>query len=285
MAAEPRTWVTKDYHVHESHSSDAPLATVERYCRVAERRGIDEICFTTHLIVAGPDIEHGIAPERIPEYLDEILEAQGDTEVQLRTGLEVDWFPKEERRIEAILQEYPLDYVLGSMHYVRGIDIGSKRHAPTFFLGKNLEEALDTYFYEWKKAIESGLFDVMAHPDYFRKYLGLTHRMPISWEDYGTRVYDALDSLKSYGVGFEVNASGYRHNIQDVYPVKGFLRAAREAGVDKVTLGSDSHRVGGLGLNTLRGARRLLDAGFDYIYTFKGRKNSRTRLTEIMGQI
>ena len=72
MAAEPRTWISKDFHIHESYSSDAPLATPEKYCRVAERRGFDEICFTTHLILAGPDVQHGISPDKIPSYLRDI---------------------------------------------------------------------------------------------------------------------------------------------------------------------------------------------------------------------
>ncbi len=283
MAAEPRTWISKDFHVHESYSSDAPLATPERYCRVAERRGIDEICFTTHLILAGPDVQHGISPEKIPSYLRDIEAAQENTDVTLRAGLEIDWFPEVEREIEEILDEYPLDYALGSLHYVRGIDIGSRKQAPAFFLGKELADALDIYFEEWGKAAESGLFDVLAHPDYFRKYLSLTHEMPASFEEYGCKVHDALDSLSSHGVGIGVNASGYRHGIGDHYPIKGFLRAAREAGIDTVVVGSDCHTVGDLGRNTLKAAHRLKREGLDYVCVFEGRKNRRVSLSEVIG--
>ena len=281
-APRQRTWIKKDFHVHESHSSDAPLATVEKYCRVAERRGIDEICFTTHFIIRGPDIKHGLAVEDIPEYLEEILTAQETTDVQLRTGLEVDWFPQEERRIEAILDEHPLDLVLGSMHYVRGIDIGSRRQSPTFFLGKRIEDALEVYYEEWRKAVESGLFDIMAHPDYFRKYLGLTHQMPVSWEEYGTRVYEALDSLKSCDVGIEVNSSGWRHGIRDVYPILGFLKAAREAGVEKVVVGSDCHTIEGLGVNTIKAVDRLREAGYDHLCVFEGRRSRKIGLLDVV---
>jgi histidinol-phosphatase (PHP family) len=276
MAAPPaQTWINKDFHVHESHSSDAPIATVEKYCRVAEKRDINEICFTTHLILSGPDIQHGISPDKISKYLDEIQRAQYDTRIKLRCGLEIDWFPDVERQIESIIDEYPLDYSLGSMHYVRDIDIGSRRHSPVFFLGKAIDEALDIYFEEWIKAVESGLFDVMAHPDYFRKYLGLTHEMPILWENYGSKVYDAIDSLKQYDVGIEINSSGWRHGIKDVYPILGFLRVARKAGVDKVVMGSDCHRVEDLGVNTIKAARRLKEAGYTYFCIFEDRKNSR----------
>ncbi len=283
MAAEPRTWISKDFHIHESYSSDAPLATPEKYCRVAERRGFDEICFTTHLILTGPDVQHGISPEKIPSYLRDIEAAQENTEVTLKAGLEIDWFPEVEREIEEILGEYPLDYALGALHYVRGIDIGSRRQSPAFFLGKELADALDIYFEEWGKAAESGLFDVLAHPDYFRKYLRLTHEMPASFEEYGSKVHDALDSLRSHGVGIGVNSSGYRHGIGDHYPIKGFMQAAREAGIDTVVVGSDCHTVGDLGRNTLRAAHRLQREGFDYVCVFEGRKSRRVSLSEVIG--
>ena len=278
----PKTWIKKDFHVHESHSSDAPGATVEKHCRMAERRGIDEVCFTTHLILAGPDVEHGISPELIPEYLEEIHVAREATAVELRTGLEIDWFPEEERRIEAILDEHPLDYVLGSMHYVRGVDIGSRRCSPDFFRGRRIEDALGVYYEEWGKAVESGLFDVMAHPDYFRKYLGLSHPTPIAWEDYGATVYGAIDSLKDFDVGVEVNSSGYRHGIGDVYPIRGFLEAAYEVGVDKVVVGSDCHTIEDLGVNTVKAVGRLEEAGYDHLCVFEGRRNRKIDISEVV---
>jgi len=279
----PMTWIKKDLHVHESHSSDAPGATVEKYCRVAERRGINEICFTTHLILTGPDVQHGISPEKIPSYLRDIEVAQENTDVTLRAGLESDWFPEVAREIEEVLDEYPLDYALGSLHYVRGIDIGSRRQSPSFFLGKELGDALDIYFEEWGKAAESALFDVLSHPDYFRKYLSLTHEMPVSLQEYGSKVLDVFDILRSHGVGIGVNTSGYRHGIGDLYPIKGFMRAAREAGIETAVVGSDCHTVGDLGRNTLGAAHRLKREGFDHICVFEGRKSRRVSLSEVIG--
>jgi histidinol-phosphatase (PHP family) len=261
LAAEPVTWIRKDFHVHECHSSDAPGASVEKYCRVAERRGINEVALGAHLIVAGPDIEHGISPHLIPDYMEEIYEAQDGTDVVLRVGLEVDYFPGEERVLEKILSEYNLDIVLGSLHYIRGIDIGSRRNSPRFFKG--------------------GLFDVMAHPDYFRKYLPLSRHEPVTWDEYGTTVYGAIDSLKSSRVGIGINSSGYRHGIDDVYPIRGFLKAAREAGVDRVTVGSDCHSVEDLGFNTVMALRRLKEAGYKHLCVYEDRKNRRVDLENV----
>jgi histidinol-phosphatase (PHP family) len=277
----PVTWISKDYHVHESHSSDAPGATVERYCRMAEDRGIDEIAFTTHFIIVGPDVEVGVSPSQIPDYLEEIQGARDTTSVELRAGLEVDYFPEEEGRLGRILDEHPLDFVLGSLHYIRDHDIGTRRGSLEFFGGRPLEEALDVYFTGFREAIESGLFDAMAHPDYFRKHIRLTHEEPVTWEKYGTAVYEAIDSMKSSGVGFEVNSSGWRYGVEGVYPVDGFLRAARDAGVDNVTVGSDSHSIDGLGVNTLMAVQRLEEAGYGHICVFEGRKNRRMSISEV----
>ncbi|KON30080.1 hypothetical protein AC482_04715, partial [miscellaneous Crenarchaeota group-15 archaeon DG-45] len=242
---------------------------------------IDEIGFATHLITAGPDVEHGISPDLIPEYLDEIEGAQASTRVKLRAGLEVDYFPAEEGRLASLLDEHPLDFVLGSLHYVQGYDIGSKGGSVAFFSGRNLEEALNVYFGEWRRAVESGLFDVMAHADYFRKYLPLSRPDPPAFEEYGSAVFEAIDSLRSYGVGFEVNSSGHRHGIGDCYPVLGFIGAAREAGVEAVTIGSDSHTVQGLGERLEEAVSRLEAAGYSHICVYEGRGNRRLSLDEI----
>jgi len=273
--------VTKDFHVHESHSSDAPGATVDRYCRTAEERGIDEIGFATHLIIAGPDTDHGVSPERIPEYFREIEAAQQTTAVRLRVGLEVDYFPEEERRLASVLDDHPLDFILGSLHYVRGFDIGSRRGSVAFFAGRPIEEALDTYFRGWREAVESGLFDVMAHPDYFRKYLFLSRSESLAFEEYGSAVFEAIDSLRSYGVGVEVNASGYRHGLGDCYPTLGFLRAVRKAGVRTVTIGSDSHSPEGLGVKLTEAVNRLKEAGYTHLNVYEDRRNRRLPLPEV----
>jgi len=274
--------VTKDFHIHERHSGDARGANVVDYCRVAEERGFDEICFTTHLIITGPDTDHSVPPDKIQEYVEEIESVGESTSVKLRTGLEVDYFPEEERRLGRILDEHALDFVLGSMHYIRGFDIGARPGSMAFFGGRRIEESLDIYYEGWTEAIESGLFDVMAHPDYWRKYLHLTHHEQPSFKDYGQTVLKAIDSLKSCGVGVEVNPSGHRHGIGDCYPKLEFLLAIREAGIETVTIGSDCHSIDRLGENLEEAVMRLREAGYSEVSVFRERRNSRIRLSEII---
>ncbi len=270
-----------DYHVHERHSRDALGATVSSYARAAEERGIDEVAFTTHLITMGPDVDISIRTDELSEYIEEIELAQDSTRVRLLAGLEVDYFADEEQNLRRILGEHDLDFVLGSTHYIDGVDIGSRRQAERYFEGRTVSQGADEYYGVWKRAVESGLFDVMAHPDYWRKYLHLFGKKA-GWGDFGSVVLDALDSLAEHHVGIEVNTSGHRHGTGSAFPIQEFLVAAHEAGVETVTVGSDSHTVDTLGYRLDDAVRQLRQAGFDSISTFRGRRSRRVPIDSVL---
>jgi histidinol-phosphatase (PHP family) len=225
-----------------------------------------------------PDIDISIRPSEIGSYLKDIENSQETTDVRLLKGLEVDYIPSDEKKIEKILDEYNLDIVLGSIHYVNGADIGSRKSSPLYFSGRKLSEAVDEYYDVWSRAIETGLFDVMAHPDYWRKYVSQVHSKEISWEDYGVKVYEALDSLVTYDIGIEVNTSGYKHGLKSNFPLECFLEEAKKAGLSKVTIGSDSHTVSELGLHYTNAVSQLKKLGFKTLYKYKNRRSTPVKL-------
>ena len=273
-----------DYHVHESYSSDARSSTVERYINVAEEKGIEEIAFTTHQIIAGPDWDFGIQPDEISDYVENIHRLRETTEVKLLIGLEMDYFPSAERTLEAIIDEYPFDFILGSTHYIGEYDVGSRKDAPGFFGGRSLNEATSEYFGLWRRAIESGLFDVMAHPDYWRRFLHTIRNEPAVFSEYGL-VHEAIDSLISYDVGIEINTSGRRHEHSIQYPIRAFLEAVHRAGLKKITLGSDSHLPSHLGFWLPEAVDLLQDVGFKYISSYENRKNTANPIDSVVRRV
>jgi histidinol-phosphatase (PHP family) len=262
-----------DYHVHESHSGDAKKTRVIDIVKAAKARNVNEIAFTTHLVTAGPAEGFGIKENEITEYFDEIYAAQEESEAHLRVGLEVDYFPSEERRLESLLSEYPFDFILGSVHVVNGREIASGKDSASFFEGRPLIEVVSEYFEVWKKAVQSGLFDVMAHPDYFKKHLSLFRSQPLTWRDIKPHALDAIQSLADYGVGYEVNTSCLRHGAGEFFPVKEFVEAAYEIGVKKVTVGSDTHVPQTLGYRISDALSCLHNAGYNKVDLYKGRKS------------
>jgi len=273
-----------DYHVHESYSSDARGSTVPRVVEAAEGMGLEELAFTTHFIVEGPESYFGVQPDQLGDYVENIRRHDEETPVRLRVGLEVDYFPGAEGRLERLLEEHPLDFVLGSLHFIEGLDIGHSRQAPLFFQGLTLREATSKYHRLWRRAVESGLFDAMAHPDYWRRYLSGAGIAEVDIDDYGG-LQEALDSLREYGVGFEVNSSGFRHEHGVQYPLLGFIEAARERGVSTVTLGSDCHTPLQLGFAIPRAVEQLRAAGYTHFTVFQGRRPSKRPLEEAVGRL
>jgi histidinol-phosphatase (PHP family) len=270
-----------DYHVHEKHSRDASTAMIPEYIASAEARGIHEIAFTTHFITVGPDVAISIPEYEISEYIEDIRRAQANTTVRLLAGLEVDYFPGEERHLEQVLGTHDFDFILGSTHYVNGVDIGSQTQAEGFFADRPIKRAADEYYKVWKRAIESGLFDVMAHPDYWRKYLHF-YGKSAQWGEYGSVVFDALQAAADKGVGIEVNTAGERAGTGHFYPLQEFLVAAHEAGIENVTVGSDSHTAGTLGYKLDEAVRMIRDVGFTTISKYEKRRSRRKPIGEML---
>jgi len=261
-----------DYHVHESHSRDARDSTVPLYIEVAEAKGIEEICYTTHLITTGPDVELGIRDHEIEGYINNIHELNETTDVHLKPGLEIDYIPGDQGRIERILDEYNWDLILGSVHLVGEWDVGSRRRSPGFFDGRPLVEATSEYYILYKDAIETGFFDMMSHPDYWRRYLHQKHAKVARWEDYSEACLEAIEALKNNNMGIEVNTSGRRHEHGVQYPIREFLVAVHDADIEKVSIGSDSHLPEHLGFWLPEAVEMLKGVGFKHITSFSGRK-------------
>lgn len=261
-----------DYHVHESHSRDARDSTITLYIEAAEAKGIEEICFTTHLITTGPDVKLGIRDHEIERYINNIHALNETTEVLLKPGLEIDYIPGDQRRIERILDEYNWDFILGSVHLVGEWDVGYINRSRGFFKGRPLVEATSEYYGLYKDAIETGFFDMMSHPDYWRRYLHQNQAEAARWEDYSETCLKVIDALKSFEIGVEVNTSGRRHEHGVQYPIREFLVAVHDVGIEKVSMGSDSHLPEHLGFWLPEAVGMLKGVGFKHVTSFSGRK-------------
>ena len=176
-----------------------------------------------------------------------------------------------------MLEEYPLDFALGSVHIVNGVDVGSSRDFHRFFKGRSLGEAVDEYSGVFIEAAESGLFDVMAHTDYWKRFLLGFRGAPV-FAEYGSRVAEAVEALAVNRVGFEVNTAALRIGYAQPYPIPEFISHAFRAGVEAVTIGSDTHAPETLGYRLDHAVRLLLEAGYSKLSTLRGRRPVRVPL-------
>ena len=248
-----------DYHVHPGYSLDA-IGTVDQYCARALELGIREICFTTHYdsdphrkeIDPFVQVDGEIVPlseESVGRYIDDVRSAgerYRPSGLKVRVGLEVDYAPHIEEKLRRELARFDLDYRLGAVHCLDHIAISASDEAEQYFRRKSVGEMLSEYYRVLSLAVQSGLFEVMAHLDIYKKYgLGFYGKEVLT----GHRglVEPVLELMAEKEVGIEINTGVLRKGHQEFCPGLEIVKLAREKGVGIVAYGSDAHKVELLG--------------------------------------
>ena len=120
------------------------------------------------------------------------------------------------------------------------------------------------YFSTVAASAETGLFDTIGHADLVKKF---GHRPSRDQSE----AYAALASrLATAGVCVEVNTSGLRKPVAEMYPHPDLLRACRVAGVP-VTFGSDAHAPSEVAADFATAADAMRAASYDSFIAFDRR--------------
>jgi histidinol-phosphatase (PHP family) len=254
--------------------------TEEQACQRAIQMGIREIAFTNHIMPNYPD--YTVSLEDFARHWDSIQGCQQRyPQLTIRLGIEMDYYQGQADKIAHILQSYenaigrPFDIILGSVHELHGILFSSARFAPQLFNGCDLKAVYHDYFALVTEAVQSRLYDVMAHLDVIKKF---TYELnpPLRFESYRDAVEPLVDALVDLNVGVEMNTKGLAKKIAEPFPSKELLslylsrvKASNKQPV--ITLGSDAHVVGDVGGFIREGALILKEAGFKGITKFEKR--------------
>jgi histidinol-phosphatase (PHP family) len=250
-----------DFHIHTKFSDGKSFP--EEYIDAAKNLGIMEIGFSEHLNLGVPGQEWCMDPELTGEYIATIKKLRKRRkDIEIRIGLEVDYFPGLEDKISDFISSLDLDYVIGSVHYLGDTTVDS---SPEFFSGKDIDEIYYRYFSHLDLALESGLFDILGHPDLLRIYRNFPSFNP-------EKLYRNLaEKLVLHDVAFEINTNGKNRPLEDFYPDRRFLRLFREAGA-QVCVNSDAHFPARVGQYFDEAYSLLKEAGFTEMCSFSKRE-------------
>ena len=247
-----------DYHMHlrdPEERIDHTVTGVERFVEVAAARGVDEIGLTEHVYYFASTRALWSVPylfERcvydLDAYVDAILEAKRQG-LPVKLGLEVDYVGARQDELAAILEPYPWDYLLGSVHWLGEVAVDMQ---PGVWAEASVEEVWARYFAALAELAASGHVDVLAHPD-LAKIFG---RRPARIE------YPPLD-----GVALEISTAGYYKPVGEIYPDLPML-----AGRPPITLASDAHVPANVGRDFDRALEHARAAGYDTVTVFEGRR-------------
>lgn len=253
-----------DYHMHSIVSFDGHDRG-EALARAAADKGLTEICFTDHV-----DFDP-LSPVQtmvfdVNTYNREYdnLEVPG---LKIRKGMEFGLTDGNESLLLQRLSQRHYDFVLGSVHFVNGLDVYFKEYwedkipfdAQRLFLETTLQQVR-----------EHQDFDVLAHLTFLMKSPYNPVRAPLSYDAHREVLDEILLTLAQKGKGLEMNTSGVDRSV-GFLPTIDFFRRFKELGGEIVTVGSDAHRSERVGQYCPEAAKMLGEI-FGYVCTFQDRK-------------
>src|SRR4051795_6496037 len=280
MARGPRAGrsaaVLTDYHVHlrpdERENTAEKFFTrsnAERYREQASERGIDELGVAEHIYRFHQALEIWEHPFWRTYAIDDLDDYCGFVrdETDLKLGIEADFVPGHEERMRNLLDARDWDYVVGSIHFVGDESLDTEEFS-VWTKTASPDRIWERYFEMLAAAAQSGLFDILAHPDLVKVW-GKDRPLPDG--DLRRFYYPAMEAIADAGVAVEVSTAGFRKPVGEIYPAPAFLEMAIDAGAP-LALSSDAHVPEQLGDEYEKAVELLDSMGVKEIAVFEGRE-------------
>ncbi|MCY3781266.1 MAG: histidinol-phosphatase [Chloroflexi bacterium] len=269
MPYEPNLY---DSHMHTplcKHARGEPAA----YAAQAERVGLRGITFTCHSpMPAGWDPALRMSIAQLPQYVDMIEAARDEFagRVDVRLGMESDYFPGLEDWIERLHRQAEFSYILGSVHAL------TKEYKAKYFNGSTRLAYERSYFENLAVAAETGLYDCLSHPDVVK----IAHPKQYDVADHLDTIRRVLDRIAETGIAMELNTSGLNKAYAEMNPGEVMLREMALRGIP-VVLGSDSHDAHRVGADFDKALQMLQNAGYESLSYFIDRERRELRISDV----
>ncbi|MCA0758121.1 histidinol-phosphatase HisJ [Paenibacillus sp. N4] len=259
-----------DYHTHHARCGHA-VGELEEYVRKGIEIGLAQLGLSDHmpLLHVNPATyypEMAMPMEELPRYVEECLSLKEKYKdrIDIRIGLEGDYIEGCEEQIEAIVKAYPWDYVIGSVHFLGEWDITDFRQTHGWE-GRDRMAVYEQYYDAVAKAAATGFYDYIGHIDVIKRF-GFKPEGDVTHLENA-----ALEAVKKNGLAIELNASGLRMPVEEMFPSRRMLEYAHKLGIP-VTIGSDAHQPERLGQYLDQARAALKEVGYTQLATFNCRK-------------
>ena len=215
-------------HTHTYRCRHA-FGDVDSYVFFGQKAGLSLIGISDHCPLPTDWWKHiRMNEDEFPGYVKAINEAKNMfPDVTVLSGMECECFSEFYPYYDELKDKYSLDYLLGSVHAYKDAE-GKHTVCERTMDAKDLIAFAD----EAVTAMESGKFDIMAHPDLYMAHVE-------GWDE-NTKACakEIIDTAIGTGSILELNTSGYEKNSG--YPCREFWEMACLAGVPFV-MNSDAH--------------------------------------------
>jgi histidinol-phosphatase (PHP family) len=243
------------------------------YAAIAEKRGLRGLMVTCHNPMPdGFSAAVRMSESEFDEYVELVAKTrdQWQGRVDVRLGLEADYFEGYETYLEQQLSSADFHFVLGSVH----------PQIPEFrekYWSNDLREVQRTYFRLLAKSAETGLFDSIAHPDLIKNFTSEAWNSEQMLDD----IRPALDRIAVTGVAMELNTSGVNKTISEMNPFPEMLAEMQLRDIP-VTLGADAHVAERVSDGYEAAMQLLQQCGFTHVNFFLNRQRQEVAIQDAL---
>ena len=257
-----------DAHTHSKYSFDS-VSDLAENCEAAIASGMSELVVTDHY-ECNFEIDGVFEKYDADKAYDEImrLKEKYDGILRVTGGIELGQATQDIEKAENLIDKYPFEFVIGSLHNLRGV--------PDFYFidYTNMPESMiarlwERYLDEIVEMIEYGRFDTLAHLTYPLRYIAVRGRsFDISYSY--PKIDEIFRLIIKKGIALEVNTSGLRKQIGVTAPDMPLVKRYLDLGGAYITVGSDAHTTGDIGAGIKETYAELIKLGAEYITVFHG---------------
>lgn len=259
-----------DLHTHHERCGHA-RGPLREYIEAAIARGLRRIGVSDHSPFFAEAADHhkpgvAMAKSEFSAYIAEAvrLKAEYSGRIDVLVGVESDFFPEHASLYREIYSEYPLDYIIGSVHVLDGVDVFRRERWANAGTAE-LRAARERYCDLVAAAARSGMFDILGHIDVIKA------NCPRIAEIDTPAVDRMLRDIAEADVVVEVNTSGNTKECGGWYPSDDIIERAHAYGV-KFTFGSDAHTSDRVGEEHKAVREHLRGIGVREWYVFERRR-------------
>lgn len=260
-----------DLHTHHFRCGHAD-GNIREYIEAGIAAGLSVIGISDHTPYFGNPEEHpfphiAMAKKEFGNYVEEVLRLKHEYEgkIDVLLGIESDYFPEHAEAYHQVLEQYPFDYIIGSVHSVNEVSIFNKNRWKRL----DKQEKINTkkaYYALIQESARSGMFQILGHIDAMKgNYPAFSD---ISADE---AIDETLQVIAEHQIAIEINTSGKTKLSGGWYPSDAILKRALHFGVD-VTFGSDAHTPLRVADEWDDVAKRLKEIGFGEWVYFKNKQ-------------
>lgn len=249
-----------DLHTHHDRCGHAE-GKIRDYIESAVAQGLQVIGISDHspyFAEADDRPSPGIAMARseFGRYIAEVLQLKEEFKdrIEVLLGVESDFFPEHIDVYKRVYEQYPFDYIIGSVHKTDGVSIFNRNRWKSLNEAEKLRQK-ENYFALIRQSAESGMFQILGHIDAMKAYLPEFSGIQTA------AIEETLRVIGQSGLAIEVNTSGKMKDCGGWYPSDDILERAFHYGVS-VTFGSDAHVPSRIGDDFEQVKAKLKEIGF-----------------------